>query len=133
MSKILADTSVWIDAFNGIKNDYSKMLDRMIQQNKVVLCPIIIQEVLQGIRNDDSFEKVKKALYGFEVLINDPLDVAYGSAMMYRSLRKKGVTIRKSNDCQIAYYAIIHNVWLLHKDNDFNRIAKHSSLKILSV
>ena len=133
MSKILADTSVWIDAFNGINNKYSKILDKMIEDNSIVLCPIIIQEVLQGIKNDNYFEKVKRALYGFEVLSIDPIDLVFGAAVMYRSLRKKGITIHKSNDCQIAYYAIKHNVPLLHRDNDFNNIAKHSSLKIFPV
>ena len=51
---------------------------------------------------------------------------------LYRSVRKKGVTIRKSNDCLIAYFAISCKAVLLHNDGDFDKIAKHSSLKTLT-
>lgn len=40
----------------------------------------------------------------------DTVEAAIGAADLYRALRKKGITIRKSNDCLIAYYAIAHNV-----------------------
>ena len=43
--------------------------------------------------------------------------------------RKKGITIRKSNNCLVAYFAIYFNVPLLHNDVDFKMIALHSSLK----
>jgi predicted nucleic acid-binding protein len=50
---------------------------------------------------------------------------------IYRTLRKKGVTVRKSIDCLIAAYAIIGKMSLLHKDNDFEEIAKEYKLRIL--
>jgi predicted nucleic acid-binding protein len=40
------------------------------------------------------------------------------------------VTIRKANDCLIAAICIENNYTLIHNDNDFNNIAKHTSLKI---
>jgi len=49
---------------------------------------------------------------------------------LYRHLRKKGITIRKSTDCLIASYAIISDTYLLHTDNDFCKIAGESRLKI---
>ncbi|GHV96211.1 hypothetical protein AGMMS50293_25310 [Spirochaetia bacterium] len=48
----------------------------------------------------------------------------------YRMLRKKGITIRKQNDCLIASYAIRNNIQVLHKDQDFELIAKETKLKI---
>jgi predicted nucleic acid-binding protein len=52
---------------------------------------------------------------------------------LYRHLRKKGITIRKSIDCLIASYAILTNMYLLHNDNDFTQIASESKLKIFNV
>jgi len=66
-----------------------------------------------------------------EILIDDPVIAAIGSANIYRTLREKGVTIRSSNDCLIAYQAIYHNAQLLHKDRDFRSIADHTELKLL--
>lgn len=133
MSKILVDTSVWIDSLNGIKNKHSVLLNKFIEQDStIVLCPIIVQEVLQGIRDDKQFEKVKHALSGFEILSIEPVEAAYGAAKLYRDFRKKGITIRKSNDCLIAFYAIYFKVQLFHNDSDFTRIAKHLELKIIS-
>ncbi|TAG59706.1 MAG: hypothetical protein EAZ26_14390 [Runella slithyformis] len=55
---------------------------------------------------------------------------AINAAQLYRGLRKKGVTIRKPNDCLIAYYALHFNIELCHNDVDFDLIAAHNNLKI---
>lgn len=131
MNKIMVDTSVWIDALNGKKNKVTQIFSQFIRDDiSIVLCPIVIQEVLQGIRDDKSYKEVKENLSGFEVLKTDPVEAAFGAANLYREIRKKGITIRKSNDCLIAFYCILHKVTLLHKDNDFELIARHSNLRI---
>ena len=133
MNKVLVDTSVWIDALNGRETWQTKLLDQLIDRDApVVLCPVIIQEILQGIKEDKDFHSVKDNLSGFEVLSIDPLEAAYGAASLYRSVRKRGITIRKSNDCLIAFYSIFCKTALLHNDEDFNRIAQYTSLKILN-
>ncbi|MCK5488248.1 MAG: PIN domain-containing protein, partial [Desulfobacterales bacterium] len=52
------------------------------------------------------------------------------AAQLYRTCRKRGITIRKTVDCLIAQTAIEHGVPLLHNDKDFDRIASVSSLQI---
>jgi predicted nucleic acid-binding protein len=96
------------------------------------LCPIIIQEILQGIKADTEYNAIKESLLSFDILNVDALEAAIGAAELYRKLRKLGTTIRKSNDCLIAYYAIFFDVKLLHKDSDFEKIAKHSQLKTIT-
>ena len=132
MNKVLVDTSVWIDALNGRKTPQAKLLNQLIDENApVVICPVIVQEILQGIKDDTEFRQVKDALSGFEVLYVDPLEAAYGAASLYRSVRKHGITIRKSNDCLIAYFSIFCKATLLHNDDDFNKIAQYTTLKVL--
>ena len=87
---------------------------------------------MQGIRSDADFEKVRENLRGFEVLEINAIEAAEGAASLYRDMRKKGITIRKSNDCLIAFYAIAGDAALLHNDTDFNKISEHTSLEILS-
>jgi len=131
MINTIVDTSVWIDALNGKRTWQTDLLIQLINENEpVVICPIIVQEILQGIKDDLHFVQVKDTLSGFDLLDIDALEAAYGAAALYRSIRKQGITIRKSNDCLIAFYCIFHSSILLHNDEDFNKIALHTSLKI---
>lgn len=131
MRSILVDTSVWIDALNGRRTWQVELLEQLIDKNLVVLCPPIIQEILQGIRQDRDFEKLRDNLTGFNILSLDPVQAAIDSASLYRKIRKNGITIRKSNDCLIATYAISYQTSLLHSDEDFTRIGQHSNLVVL--
>lgn len=61
----------------------------------------------------------------------DPVEAAIGVADLYRALRKKGVTIRKPNDCLMVHYAVFHDLPVLHNDVDFDQIARFTSLRIV--
>lgn len=128
---VLVDTSVWIDFFAGRNDSRVMSLQESIESEEdLSLCGVILSEVLQGIRSDADFTKTKEYL---DDLIFLPMRRAtfVKAAELYRSLRKKGVTIRKPVDCMIASVAIEYNAQLLHNDRDFNHIAKHSKLRIL--
>jgi predicted nucleic acid-binding protein len=53
------------------------------------------------------------------------LESALGAVKIYRQLRSKGITIRKSNDGLIAHYAFKYSLNILHKDRDFDLIKNH--------
>ena len=128
--QLIFDTSVWIDFLRNRKTPESDLLTKYLEQNDpALLMPTIIQEVLQGIRDDGQYRHIKDIFSYFTVLQLPPLQAAIGAADLYRSLRKKGMTVRKSNDCMIAYYALEFNIPLVHRDSDFELISKHSRLK----
>ena len=58
-----------------------------------------------------------------------PYPVFVKAAELYKSLRHKGITIRKSLDFMIASVAIENDIPLIHNDKDFEAIEKHSGLK----
>ncbi|WP_254561249.1 type II toxin-antitoxin system VapC family toxin [Dyadobacter diqingensis] len=126
----LFDTSVWVDFRNGVKTAQADLLTESLRANKVCYCPIILQEFLQGIRIDRDFNQYEEDFKGLHPLILDPFYASTSAAQIYRSLRKKGITIRKANDCLIAYYAIHFDLELCHSDVDFEHIAENTSLKI---
>lgn len=126
----LYDTSAWVDFRKNVASALTNQLDEDLQDNLVCICPVIIQEVLQGIREDADFEALKEDFKALRILQLEATEVAVAAARLYRTLRKKGVTIRKPNDCLIAAYAIHFNVELCHNDVDFDHIAAHSDLKI---
>ena len=133
MKHVLVDTSVWVDFFNAkTTSPVSEVLQKLIENNDAVyICPVIYQEILQGIRNDDTFEEIKNILQDFNMLKFKIMNVTDTAIEIYRKLRKAGITIRKSNDCLIASYAILGDLYLLHKDRDFELMTNEIKLKIL--
>ncbi len=127
---MIFDTSVWIEFLRNKSNPASDLLTRYIENDdQVLLVPTILQEVLQGVREDSQYSQIKDILSYFTVLQVPPVQAAIGAAELYRGLRKKGLTVRKSNDCLIAFYAIEFSRTLVHLDSDFELIGKHSELK----
>jgi predicted nucleic acid-binding protein len=133
MKHVLVDTSAWINFFNeNTVSPTSEILQKLIEDNDAIyLCPPIYQEILQGIRNDNTFENIKNILQNFKMLHFDTMYVTNMAIEIYRKLRKSGITIRKSNDCLIASYALLGDLYLLHTDRDFEEMTKGIRLKIL--
>ena len=55
------------------------------------------------------------------------------AAEIYRFLRLRGITIRKTLDCMIAAVAIENNIPLLHHDRDFDPIEKYCRLQVVKI
>ena len=131
MDIVLVDTSVWINFFKGHETPSSLYLKNNLSNIVIATCPVIIQEVLQGIVSDKDFRYFNSYFDTLTKLIENSYELAYEAAKLYRELRKKGTTVRKPNDCLIAVYAIRNNISLLQDDRDFQLIAQHSKLKIV--
>jgi predicted nucleic acid-binding protein len=127
---VIIDTSVWIDFFNGKLTTNTKYVFELLDNKYIIIPPIILQEVLQGITTNEMFNIVEDLFLGLNFISFDSYEIAFKSAELYRTLRKKGVTIRSSNDAVIATLAIMYEAKLLHNDKDFDNIAKYTSLKI---
>ena len=122
----LVDTSVWIELLNGTLG--SKLTEADLLD--FVTCGPILQEVLQGLRDDPASEALRDSLLALPVL-SDPVPIALflSAAEIYRLGRAKGYTIRSSTDCLIAAIAIENGVPVWHKDRDFEAIARYTSLR----
>jgi predicted nucleic acid-binding protein len=123
---ILVDTSVWINLLN---NRHTPTVDRTLFDT-FVTTPPIVQEILQGIRDDVAAQKIKKQLSCLP-LVGAPvsLDLYCEAAQLYRSARRRGYTVRSSTDCLIAAIAIHHSVPVWHQDRDFTTIARFTDLR----
>ena len=99
----------------------------------VFITPVILQELLMGTSADDHFRDLKETLLAFSILTYPHVAAAVGAAELYRSARSKGVTVRKSVDCLIAWYAIEARLPVLHRDRDFDLLARVSDLSVVSV
>ncbi|WP_423149112.1 type II toxin-antitoxin system VapC family toxin [Rubrolithibacter danxiaensis] len=133
MEVILIDTSVWINFFKGIETPASLFLKNNLANIMIATCPVIMQEVLQGIEKDEEFTKISSYFSDFLLLPpNESYTLAKEAAQLYRNLRKKGLTVRKPNDCLIACYAMRNDISLLQDDRDFLKISGSSLLKVIS-
>jgi predicted nucleic acid-binding protein len=128
---LLVDTSVWIEVF---KRPSRFQLESVADLDEVVTCLPVIQEVLQGFREEHAFRIAREAMFALPVL-ESPLrrEVFEEAAQLYRTARRSGVTVRSGVDCIIAACAIRHGIPVLHYDRDFSLLAKVSSLKERSV
>jgi predicted nucleic acid-binding protein len=131
MDTILVDTSVWVNFFKDIETESMRYLSNNFTNIIIATCPTIVQEILQGVTSDADEQIVKLYFDNLTRLIENPYTLAIHAAELYRKLRKKGITIRKPNDCLIAVYAIRNNIALLQDDKDFLSIAQHSKLKLV--
>jgi predicted nucleic acid-binding protein len=131
---IMVDSSVWINYFNKKNTTPETMLlqQLIIKRERIFICPLVYQEVLQGIRDEFVFQKIKSILLFREFTNIDLMTATEKAIEIYRTLRKKGITIRKSADCLIAAYALIGDMYLLHSDHDYIEIAGNYPLRIIS-
>lgn len=125
---VMVDTSVWIDYFNGQQNVYTDNLDALLAEDFVVIGDIILAEILQGFREDAHFEKAKAALVNLKCFPICNKKLAIQSAMNFRMLRKKGITIRKTTDMLIATFCIENQIPLLFNDRDFDPMVEQLGL-----
>jgi predicted nucleic acid-binding protein len=117
---VIVDTTVWIDYFGGIESRETTWLDRALPRERLGLTDLILCEVLQGIRDDAAFKRVRDDLMKLRIFTTGGPDLAIAAAQNYRTLRQKGITIRKTIDCWIATSCLLSGHRLLHRDRDFD-------------
>lgn len=124
---LLVDTSVWIEVFRKPRRF---RLETVAKLDEVVTCLPVIQEVLQGFRDEAAFRIAREAMFALPV-VESPLrrEVIEEAVDLYRSARRVGRTVRSSVDCLIAACAIRHGLTVLHRDRDYGTLAELSPLK----
>lgn len=127
---ILVDSSVWIEYFSGITSPVTKQLDALLGVEPLVTGDLILAEVLQGFAAERDFRQARTLLESFDVVSLAGYEVCLQAADNFRTLRRKGVTIRKTIDTIIATCCIRNGYVLLHDDRDFDAFAEHLGLRV---
>ncbi len=128
---IVADSSVWIDYFNGQAKEEVDLLDRALLSAPVLMGDLILAEVLQGFRADKDYMRAKNALAILPFSALGGYEVALQAAQNYRDLLKRGITVRKTVDMIIATFCIINGHRLLHTDRDFDPMEQYLGLNVV--
>jgi predicted nucleic acid-binding protein len=126
----LVDTSVWIDFLEGGDHWTKERLKRLIEDREsIVYTHMILLEIIQGLREKKDRKKIETKFRDL-VLAPQKRTTIMLAADIYQGLQRKGIRIRSIIDCLIAASAIEIGANVLHKDRDFEYIAKHYPLKL---
>ncbi len=125
---IVVDSSVWIDFLNGRKAAHVEHLQAALGVEEIIVGDLMLFEVLQGLGSEREATQVESLLRRFEIVPMAGEAIAVTAARNFRSLRKRGITIRKTIDLLIGTWCIENRRPLLHNDSDFRPMARHLGL-----
>ena len=129
---ILVDSSVWIDYFRGASTPQTELLDRLLGLEEIAIGDLILAEVLQGFVHERDFRRAQQILAALTPVELGGAAMALQSARNHRSLRRRGVTVRKTIDTFIATWCIATGTPLLHNDRDFDAFARHLGMPVIA-
>jgi predicted nucleic acid-binding protein len=125
---IVVDSSVWIDFLNGRKPPHVRQLLAVMGTDEIIVGDLMLCEVLQGLDNERVAREVEALLRRFEIVPMAGDAIAVAAARNFRSLRRQGITIRKTIDLLIGTWCIENRRPLLHNDSDFRPMARYLGL-----
>lgn len=128
---VLVDTSVWIESFRPRSRLH---IDEIVDFDDVLTCLPVVQEVLQGFRDERAYQIARESMLALPIVESPvPMAVFEEAAALYRSARRAGVTVRSGVDCLVAACAIRHRLTVLHRDRDFDLLARIAPLEARKV
>ena len=120
---MLVDTSVWVSLLRNRDTAACRRLRQVLLEDEAIVCPAIVQELLQGARSPQAFRELERRFSRLPMLV-PTLETHVQAADLYARCRWQGVTIRSSHDCLIAALAIEHDQMVLQEDRDFLHLAR---------
>ena len=127
---ILVDTSAWVEFLRDTGSSVCLEVERLLGDEIAVTDPIAM-EVFAGARDEKHLHDLRGLLGRAEMLRCEATDYL-AAALLYRRCRQRGETVRRLIDCLIAAVAIRNHVPLLHNDEDFEVLARHTDLQVHS-
>jgi len=126
---ILVDSSVWIDYFRGTPSPEAEKLDTLLGAEAIATGDLCLTEVLQGFQSEREFIQARDLLASLMIVELGGKDIAIQAARNFRTLRAKGITVRKTIDTVIATRCIESGFTLLFSDRDFDPFVEHLGLR----
>ncbi|SFO11893.1 hypothetical protein SAMN05216207_103136 [Pseudonocardia ammonioxydans] len=122
----LLDTSVWIEYLRATGSSAHLEVRRLLQTepDRVATTEPVVMELLAGATSPAVLDKLETLTSGLRRLALDPAVDFHTAATVYRSARTGGRTVRKLLDCLIAAVAVRTGAVLLHRDRDFDELAR---------
>ena len=127
MVVIVSDTSTWVDYLNGQPN---ALLSDALDNGTIVLPPLVVAEMVSGAFTIEQRNAVGEIVQFAPVHVT-PLAHWIDVGLLRQKLQRKGVNVTLP-DAHIAQYALDLDAALLTRDAVFEKIARHTSLRVTS-
>lgn len=127
---ILIDTSAWIEFLRDTGSPACRAVDELLDGD-IAVCDPIRMELLAGTRDELHLDDLRGLLARAEIVNTTPADYET-AASLYRACRRQGETVRRLTDCLIAAAAIAARTPILHADADFDILARHTPLEVVT-
>jgi len=131
MSKVLVDTSVWIEFFRTTHTSFGNCAQELIEQGRAACTGIILAKLLSGTRTQREFTEVLDVMLGLEVFHDTP-KICVEAGRVAFVLRRKGLTIPLADTLIIAQ-ARKHDLAILSLDQHFQCVRNVLDLRIVEV
>jgi predicted nucleic acid-binding protein len=127
---VLIDTSAWIKALRqkGHSPQLASLVSRLLEEDRVVTLPLVILELLAGIKSDKDYHELLEEFNALHQL--DLTDKLWQEAYRVSFRLKKGGLIVPIADLILSVLAIHYDCELLHADRHFDLLAKYLPLRI---
>ncbi len=128
---IVVDTSIWIDFLEARGTAFDRHLTELLEDDSpIALIDIVYCEVLQGIRDEEAYQRTRGSLLAHPILRPRGLETFESAANLYRTARRRGLSVRRRIDCLIAATCLETGSEIYHNDRDFDALARISDLTI---
>lgn len=127
LARVLVDTSVWIEFFRKHEPHHS-IVTRLIDDEQVFCCGIILAELMQGAKSDKELAALDDFPRVFPFISDTPQSWAAAGKLAFQ-LRRKGVTIGLS-DCCIAVAAASTHAQVATLDSHFKLLVKPAKITL---
>jgi predicted nucleic acid-binding protein len=126
----LVDTSVIVDAYAGRWTAEVGRLDTlMLEGGTPAIAPIVLQEVLQGGRDDRDLHRIARHMSAFEPLAAPSYELHEHAAEIFRRVRRGGLT-SSTVDVLIVALAAANRRPLLTSDVVQRRVATLAGVEL---
>jgi predicted nucleic acid-binding protein len=121
--RVLVDSSAWVEFLNGHASPERDAVVRLLQgEEDVCTCGVIAAEVLQGLRRGRTLTRIEGLFAEMTFLETVGIRPYVRAADLYRSLRRRGTTVRSTIDCLIAVIAEENGCAVLARHRDLSAI-----------
>lgn len=120
---ILVDTSIWVALFRDKSAKLKVVFQDRIGPDIYVLSRFNQLELLQGAKDSREWLVLNDYL-STQIYLEISETSWHEAARIYFDLRRRGITLNSAVDCCIGQIALENNATLLHRDRDFELIAR---------
>ncbi|WP_419916568.1 PIN domain nuclease [Candidatus Poriferisodalis sp.] len=125
---VLIETSAWVAFLRGSDDAIADAVESALVGG-VLTCDAVRMEVLAGARDEAHLARLRALLGRAKLISTNSVDYQR-AALLYRTCRRSGATVRNMIDCLIAALAIRNGAEVLHADRDFTALAQHTQLQV---